>query len=136
MTLSNQQRDITRLKDILTAIDDMDRVIREPQRDFITQKALERCFTILGESCRRVSPDIKKAYPDIPWNQIIGLRNIIVHEYEKVEIETLWDIAEQKVPSLRDWVNGILKDLENVKNSIAHRFSRSASKIEGAAGVP
>ena len=74
------------------------------------EAALERKYTIIGESCRAVSANMRIKYPEIPWSDIIAMRNILVHEYYKVEKETLWEIAEHKIPPLKDWITGILEN--------------------------
>ena len=50
----------------------------------ITRLAVERKLEILGEAARRVSSRFRKEHPEIPWQQIVGLRNVISHEYDKV----------------------------------------------------
>ena len=112
MKIEEKERDIVRLNDILQAISGIEQILIENKDNFITQRAMERCFEILGEACRRVSEELKQEYPDIPWGNIIALRNVISHEYDKVEITTLWEIAQHKIPALKDWIKGIL---ENIK---------------------
>jgi uncharacterized protein with HEPN domain len=96
------------LKDILRTIDEIEQILIAPNRDLLANRALERCFEIIGEACRRVSPQLQAKYKEIPWGNIISLRNMISHEYDKVKMATLWDIAEHKMPALKDWISGIL----------------------------
>lgn len=62
--------------------------------------AVERGLEILGEAARRVSAGFREEHPEIPWGEIIGLRNVISHEYDKVDYAELYRIATQRVPSL------------------------------------
>lgn len=110
MKIEEKERDVVRLNDILQTISSIEQILTENKDSFIVQKAMERCFEILGEACRRVSEELKQKYPNIPWGNIIALRNVISHEYDKVEIETLWDIAQHKIPALKDWIKGILEE--------------------------
>jgi uncharacterized protein with HEPN domain len=105
----SEKREIRRLEDVLAAIHDISVVREVKNRDFLALKAMERCFEILGETCRRISPELREKYPEIPWKNIIALRNLITHEYEKIEMDTLWDIAEHKIPALKDWIVGIIE---------------------------
>lgn len=62
--------------------------------------AVERQLTVIGEASRKISDEFKKAHTDIPWNQIISLRNIIVHEYSDIKTEKIWYISTERVPEL------------------------------------
>jgi len=75
----------------------------------LLEAALERKYTIIGEACRAISDEMKYKYKEVPWGDIIGMRNVLVHEYYRVETETLWDVAENKIPALKNWVAGILE---------------------------
>lgn len=68
--------------------------------DVMRRLAVERLFTVLGEVARRTSPTFKSAHPEIPWSSIVGLRNLVTHEYERVETDTIWQIARGSVPEL------------------------------------
>lgn len=52
------------------------------RQDLKTYYAVLRCFSILGEAINRIDPAYRNHHPDIPWSKIIGLRNIIIHDYE------------------------------------------------------
>ncbi|MEK6747070.1 MAG: HepT-like ribonuclease domain-containing protein [Pseudomonadota bacterium] len=106
----DKERDIEKLEDTLKAIAGMERLLASELRDEFAEKALERYFEIIGEACRGISKNIRDKYPYIPWSNIIALRNIISHEYDKIEITTLWEIAEHKIPALKDWIQGILDE--------------------------
>lgn len=82
--------------------------------DKILQAALEKFILNVGEMCRGASKSLRHLYPDIPWNNIIAMRNVLVHEYYKVEKETLWDVAEHKIPALKNWIQGILEEQKSI----------------------
>lgn len=106
----DKDRDVEKLGHVLEAITGMERLLASDLRNEFAEKALERYFEIIGEACRGISKKIRDQYPEIPWANIIALRNIISHEYDIVEIKTLWEIAEHKIPALKDWIQGILEE--------------------------
>lgn len=74
-----------------------------------TIDATVRNFEIIGEAANRVPADYKKLYPQIEWRKIIGLRNRVIHEYFGIDYETIWNIKEDFLPNLIDWVQTLLK---------------------------
>ncbi|MGB9752344.1 MAG: DUF86 domain-containing protein [Roseiflexus castenholzii] len=66
----------------------------------IIRLAVERKLEILGEAARRVSPHFRETHPEIPWTQIIGLCNLISHEYDRVDHERIYAIAREEAPQL------------------------------------
>jgi uncharacterized protein with HEPN domain len=62
--------------------------------------AVERQIITMGEAARQVSPEFKQAHPQIPWREIIGTRNVLVHEYSEVKIEIIWLAATRRIPEL------------------------------------
>jgi uncharacterized protein with HEPN domain len=69
-------------------------------RNLLLQSAVERQLEILGEAARRTSPNFKNVHPEIPWRQIVGLRNVLAHEYGDIQHHRLWQVATQSIPSL------------------------------------
>jgi len=63
-------------------------------------RSLERSLELMGECARRISADTRQAHPSIPWQGIVGMRNIIAHEYGRVDPDELWKTAERDVPQL------------------------------------
>jgi uncharacterized protein with HEPN domain len=66
----------------------------------ITRLAVERQLEILGEAARRVSSQFREAHPELPWREIVGLRNVISHEYDKVNYESVFRIVRNRLPVL------------------------------------
>jgi uncharacterized protein with HEPN domain len=73
--------------------------------------AVVRQFTILGEGANRISPDVQQQFPDLPWPEMRGLRNFVVHEYDEVNRHTIWDAVQQDLPALRVQLLQILDNL-------------------------
>ena len=68
--------------------------------DEVLQHAVMRLIQIIGEAARKISPAYKEAHPQIPWTQIIGMRNRLVHEYFRVETDIVWEVVDQDIPAL------------------------------------
>ena len=66
---------------------------------------------IIGEAARAMSEEIYKQYPDILWRDIIDFRNLLVHEYFRIDIRLVWKIVEQELPSLKQQINTILQSM-------------------------
>lgn len=66
----------------------------------IIRLAIERELEILGEAGRRVSQNFRSEHPEIPWKEIVGLRNVISHQYEKVNYAEIYGIVRQQIPEL------------------------------------
>jgi uncharacterized protein with HEPN domain len=66
----------------------------------IVRLAIERELEILGEAARRVSEPYKLDHPEIPWKDIVALRNVISHQYEKVNYAVIYRICRERIPAL------------------------------------
>jgi uncharacterized protein with HEPN domain len=77
------------------------------------QDAVIRNFEIIGEATKRLSPELKSAYPDVAWKQIAGLRDILIHDYLKVNLNRVWGIIEQSLPQLKQTVEEVLQQQGN-----------------------
>jgi uncharacterized protein with HEPN domain len=65
-----------------------------------TQLAIERSLEIIGEAAGRVSTSFRNAHPEIPWRQIIGQRNVLIHEYGEIKQERIWKVVRENIPQL------------------------------------
>jgi uncharacterized protein with HEPN domain len=66
---------------------------------------------IIGEAARAISPGLRVAHPEIPWTNVIAMRNLLVHEYFGVDIEEVWSTAVNDLPLLRPEVEAMLAEL-------------------------
>jgi uncharacterized protein with HEPN domain len=64
------------------------------------QLALARLMEIVGEAANRVSSETQRQHPEIPWPQIIGMRNRLIHGYDVVDYDLLWDTVREDLPPL------------------------------------
>jgi uncharacterized protein with HEPN domain len=75
------------------------------------QSAVERQLGILGEGVRRISSEFQQFHPEIDWQNAINLRNILVHRYDQVRSEVIWNIVTGVLPSLLVQVEALLPQL-------------------------
>lgn len=70
----------------------------ELQHNRVLELALIRLVEIVGEACAKVSSETQSKYPSIPWPQAIGMRNRLIHGYDSVDLDILWDTIEIDLP--------------------------------------
>ena len=73
--------------------------------------AVERDFEILGEAVRKISESLRAAHPEVPWSQMIGLRNILAHRYYAVDHALLWQIIHEVLPGVLDQLEQLIPPL-------------------------
>ncbi len=64
------------------------------------QAAVIRPLEIIGEAAGRVSEETRQSHPEIPWQQMIGMRNRLIHEYFRIDVEAVWDTVHKDLPEL------------------------------------
>jgi uncharacterized protein with HEPN domain len=100
-----EERDLAYIWDMREAARDvMDFVEGVSYVSFCSDKkvryAVERRIEVIGEAARHVSQSFQESHPEIPWKRIIGLRNILAHEYGEILVERIWRVAVENVPEL------------------------------------
>jgi uncharacterized protein with HEPN domain len=68
--------------------------------DAKTQDAVMRRLEIIGEASRQCSDALRNKFPEVPWADVIGMRNIVMHQYHVVSLSTVWETATTDVPEL------------------------------------
>jgi uncharacterized protein with HEPN domain len=101
----NESRDPAYLWDMLDAARAISafvagRTFHDFQTDRMLRNAVERNMEIIGEAANRISENFQKSHPEIPWRNIIGQRNILIHEYGEVKNERIWIVATERIPEL------------------------------------
>ncbi|WP_319201671.1 DUF86 domain-containing protein [uncultured Ilyobacter sp.] len=76
----------------------------------LVRQAVERNLEIIGEALNRIPDDIQNKYPKIPWREIIGVRNFVIHQYFQVPQDIEWDIITNDLEGLKE-------DLIEIKNN-------------------
>lgn len=88
----------------------MDREAFETDRK--TQFAVLRGLEVVGEAAKRVSPEIQARFPDIPWRQIVGMRNVIAHDYLGLSLSMVYETATVFIPRLIMRLPEVIASLE------------------------
>lgn len=68
-------------------------------------------FAILGEAANKVSDELQAKHPEIPWGDIIGMRNVLIHDYVKPQPKYMWDAYRNDLDTLKKHLQKILKEL-------------------------
>jgi len=87
--------------------------------DELVQDAVLRNFEVIGEAAKRLDEVYRASHPEIPWRAIAGLRDVLIHQYEGVELERVWVIVEKDLPGLKQSIAGLLPPLEQLEREIA-----------------
>lgn len=87
--------EIKNIKQFLLGID-FDMLINDTK----TAKAIERSLEIIGEAAKNLSEEFKEKTKEIPWREVMGLRDKIIHHYFDVDYKTIWDIVQNDLPEL------------------------------------
>ncbi|MEX2189385.1 MAG: DUF86 domain-containing protein [Bacteroidota bacterium] len=81
------------------------------QKNSLIQDAVIRQIEIIGEASKRLSEDIRASNPDIPWEDISGMRYKLVHDYFGVDLEKVWLTVQTDIPTLKKQISKIIKSL-------------------------
>jgi uncharacterized protein with HEPN domain len=99
-----------RLDDMLEALDDIEaftrsltkkRFIRAPEQDRQLFRATAACLAVIGEASKALSPALKARHPAIEWGGLAGLRDVIAHQYYRLDLEQVWGTIRDDLPALR-----------------------------------
>lgn len=70
------------------------------ERIFLVQDAVVRNYEVIGEATKKLSVDFRNNYPNIPWKRMAGMRDKLIHDYVRIDLETIWDATTKILPSL------------------------------------
>jgi uncharacterized protein with HEPN domain len=72
----------------------------------------EKCIVIVGEATKQIPDSIREKYPEIPWRDMAGIKDRLVHGYFKVNLEIVWITAAIEFPELRPTMQNVLADVD------------------------
>jgi uncharacterized protein with HEPN domain len=106
------------LEDLLARITMIEEFTAEGQEAFMTslktQEAVIRCFEVMGEVVKRLPADKLAAYPHIPWKQLAGFRDFLIHNYDRVNLEIVWKAVQNDLQPLKITAQAMLDALDDV----------------------
>ena len=77
-----------------------------------TQYAVVRALTIIGEAVKKVPKSVQNRYPEVPWKMMAGMRDIVIHEYFRVDLKRVFETVRQDLPPLTSAIARILTEME------------------------
>jgi len=78
--------------------------------DRLVGYAVVRAIQLIGQAARGVSGELQAAHPEIPWRVMIGMRNVVVHDYADVDLALVWKTVREDLPGLIERLNAILEE--------------------------
>jgi uncharacterized protein with HEPN domain len=84
-------------------------------KDSLIQDGVCNNLTIIGEAANKTSQDFRKKFPDIHWRGMIGLRNVLIHDYEGIDLRQVWQVIEVELPKLKTSLLPILPPLDQLE---------------------
>jgi uncharacterized protein with HEPN domain len=72
------------------------------------QDAILRRITIIGEATKRLTQDFRSQHPTVPWREIAGMRDVITHDYNEVDLEEIWTVVSENLPSLLSYIEPLV----------------------------
>ncbi|MEM2914433.1 MAG: DUF86 domain-containing protein [Candidatus Bathyarchaeia archaeon] len=99
------------MEDALSFVEGMD------YDDFAKNKrtlyAVIRAIEVIGEAVKKIPISVRKRYPEIPWKDMAGMRDKLIHEYFGVDLRRVWKTVKEDIPNLKPLFEKILKDFEH-----------------------
>lgn len=81
-------------------------------KDLLIQDAVIRNFEVIGEAVKKVNPAIRKKYPGIPWKNIAGMRDKLIHDYMGVDVRAVWGVVEDVLPDFEQQIKHIINHIK------------------------
>jgi uncharacterized protein with HEPN domain len=80
------------------------------RQDAMVQSAVLHQLMILGEATKRLSDEVRAAHPQIPWRTMAGMRDVLIHGYDAVDLGEVWRVARRDIPALIEQLEPLLPD--------------------------
>jgi len=108
------------LKDIVTAMDAIEKFVDgidfdRFQSDDLVSSAVIRKFEIIGEASKNIPDDVRSNYPQIPWKEMAGMRDRLIHFYIGVKYELVWHTIKDMIPNIKPQLQKAIEDINSQK---------------------
>lgn len=102
---------INRIEDYTESMDFL-----EFEKNNLVVDAVIRNLEVIGEASKYIPEEIRIKHPELPWTSIVGLKNIAIHKYFKIDLNIIWNILKRDIPETKKTITKILKGLESQNN--------------------
>ena len=114
--MKNKIADEIRLKHILDAISEIEQYTKSGSLDNFIENSMIRFASvkqleIIGEAANHISKEVVDEFPEIKWRSIIGLRNLLIHEYFGIDARVVWNIIVNDLPKLKEQIKKVLDSI-------------------------
>lgn len=104
------------LQDILDAVAAIEQFTAGIEFEAFSQNlekvfAVSRAMEIIGEAVKRVPDSVRNQYPDIPWRDIAGMRDKLIHDYFNTDVQIIWQAVQEDVPQLKMMISEVLREI-------------------------
>ena len=107
--MKDDQVFLAHIRDAINRIDSYVQAGREAFFvDTKTQDAVIRNLEVIGEAVKNLSADLRAQHPEMPWTRIAGMRDVLIHDYFGVRLETVWNAVQHRLPELKRCVEALL----------------------------
>jgi len=107
--------DRERLFDILESVERIETQAARGRAAFtddeVAQSAVVRWVEIIGEAARGLTEELRQMHPEVPWRQMVAMRNVLIHGYFDIDVELVWSVAENDLPKLAAQIRAIVEEM-------------------------
>lgn len=123
------------LAHILECITKIQEYTREGEEVFLsearTQDAVLRNFTVMGEATKRIPTEYREQHPGIPWRMMAAFRDVLMHDYEGVDLHRVWDVVEKELSPVKHAITAILPPLDQLEREVAGEDEEQSGATTG-----